>query len=190
LRQARAPARGRSPAPPARRRSWRPTTLILLGLAAVAAFVLATLPAGIVMSRLQAYGVTADAVGGTIWSGSAQGLVARGAQLGDLRWSLRPASLLRGRLAGHARLTGAERRLEADFARAWSGRLTLEAASAELSLTSLAALGVPVARNWRGRVVADLAHLELDGDWPVAATGTIDLHELASPPPRAALLGD
>jgi general secretion pathway protein N len=184
-----ATARGRPPAPPARRRS-RSTALILLGLLAIAAFVLATLPAGIVISRLQAHGVTADAVSGTIWSGHAQGLVARGAQLGDLQWSLRPASLLRGRLAGHARLMGTEHRLEADFARAWSGRLTVEAANAEFSLASLAALGVPVGRNWRGRLVADVSRLELDGDWPVAATGTIDLHELASPPPRTALLGD
>lgn len=190
MRQASAPARGRSPAPPARRRSPRSTVLILLGLAAIAAFVLATLPAGLVMSRLQRYGVTADAVGGTIWSGHAQGLAARGAQLGDLQWSLRPAALLRGTVAGHARLTGTERRLEADFARAWSGRLTLEAARAEFSLASLAALRLPVGRNWRGQVVADLPHLELDGDWPVAATGTIDLHELASPPPRTARLGD
>jgi hypothetical protein len=164
--------------------------LILLGLAAIAAFVLATLPAGLVMSRLQRFGVTADAVGGTIWSGHAQGLAARGAQLGDLQWSLRPAALLRGTLAGHALLIGTERRLEADFARAWSGRLTLEAARAELSLASLAALGLPVGRNWRGQVVADLTHLELEGSWPVAAIGTIDLHELTSPPPRTAALGD
>jgi general secretion pathway protein N len=180
----------RRPASPACRRSRWPTALILLGLAAIVAFVLATLPAGLVMGRLQARGVTADAVGGTIWSGRAQGLTARGAQLGDLQWSLRPAALLRGMLAGHARLSGAERRLEADFARAWSGRLTLEAARAEFSLSSLAALGLPLARNWRGRVVADLPNLELDGDWPVAATGTIDLRELASPSPRTAMLGD
>lgn len=180
----------RASAPPARRRSWRPTALILLGLAAIAAFVLATLPASLVVSRLQRHGITADAVGGTIWSGRAQGLAARGAQLGDLQWSLRPAALLRGTLAGRAQLTGTERTLEANFARAWSGRLTLDAARAEVSLASLAALGLPVTRHWRGRIVADLPHLELDGDWPVAATGTIDLHELTSPPPRTAVLGD
>lgn len=179
----------RSTTPPARRRSRRPTLLIFLGLLAVAVFVIATLPAGVVVSRLQRYGVATDAVGGTVWSGRAQGLAARGNYLGDLQWSLRPSALLRGTLAGHAVLTATDGRIETDFARAWSGRVRLESARADLSLGSLAALGVPVTRNWRGRVAADLSKLELDADWPIAAAGTIDVSDLTAPPPRNARLG-
>jgi len=179
----------RSTTPPARRSSRRPTLLIFLGLLAVAVFVIATLPAGVVVSRLQRYGVAADAVGGTVWSGRAQGLAARGNYLGDLQWSLRPSALLRGTLAGHAVLTTTDGRIETDFARAWSGRVRLESAQADLSLGSLAVLGVPVTRNWRGRVAADLSKLELDADWPIAAVGTIDVNDLTAPPPRNARLG-
>ena len=152
-------------------------------------FVIATLPAGVAVGRLARYGVTADAVGGTVWSGRAQGLAARGKYLGDLQWSLRPGALLRGTLAGHAVLVATNGRIESDFARAWSGRLQLESARADMSLASLTALGVPFARNWRGQIAADLSSLVLEDDWPVAAVGTIDVRELTAPPPRSTSLG-
>src|SRR5688572_19707538 len=72
----------RSPAPPARRRSRRPTLLIVLGLLAAAVFVIATLPAGVVVSRLQRYGSASYPVGGTVWSGQPQCLAARCKYLG------------------------------------------------------------------------------------------------------------
>jgi hypothetical protein len=152
-------------------------------------FVLATLPAGVVVGRLERHGITADAVGGTIWSGRVQGLTARGTHVGDLQWSLRPLELLRGTLAGHAVVVGADGRIESDFARGWSGQLRLQGARADMSLASLAALGVPAARNWRGRIAADLSNLTLEGDWPVAAAGTIDVIDLTAPPPRNTSLG-
>ena len=176
--------------PPVRRKSRRPTILIVLGLLAVAIFVLATLPAGIVAGRLERHGVTVDAVGGTIWSGRARGVAARGAHVGDLQWTLRPMALLRGALAGHAVVVGKDARIETDFSRTWAGRLQLESARADLSFAALAALGVPVARNWRGRIAADLSSLVLEADWPVAALGTIDVRDLTGPPPRSTKLGD
>jgi hypothetical protein len=159
-------------------------------LIALAVFVLATLPAGVVIGRLERHGIRADAVGGTIWSGRAQGLTARGTQVGDLQWSLRPLALLRGTLAGHAVVVGSDRRVEADFARAFSGEVMLESARAEASLASLAALGLPRARNWHGRIAADLSKLALDADWPIAAVGTIDVLDLTAPAPRSTSLGD
>ena len=163
--------------------------MIILGLLAVSVFVVATLPAGVLVGRLEPHGVTADAVGGTIWSGRAQGLSARGASIGDLQWSLRPLGLLRGALAGHAVLATGGGRVEADFDRAYSGRLLIESAQGEIPLEALNALGVRGVRNWRGRIVADLNRLVIDENWPVAAVGTVDLHDLTAPPPRVAALG-
>jgi hypothetical protein len=174
---------------PVRRRSRRPTVLIALGLLAVAVFVIATLPASVVVGRLERYGVTADAVGGTVWSGRAQGLATRGKHLGDLQWSLRPGALLSGTLGGHAVLVAPDGRIETDFARAWSGQLQLQSARADMSLAALTALGVSFTRNWRGQVAADLSSLVLEGDWPVAAVGTIDVRDLTAPPPRSTSLG-
>lgn len=180
----------KSAKPPPRRRPRRLAVLVLLGLLGLVVFVLATLPAGVVVGRLARHGITADASGGTIWSGRIQGLAARGTRVGDLQWSLRPLDLLRGRLAGHALVVATDGRIETDFSRAWSGPLELRGARAELSLASLATLGVPAARNWRGRIAADLPHLTLERDWPIAAVGTIDVNDLTAVPPRNTSLGD
>jgi hypothetical protein len=149
-------------------------------------FVVATLPASVVVGRLGRYGVTADAVGGTVWSGRAQGLAARGKHLGDLQWSLRPAALLRGTLGGHAVLVAPDGRIETDFARAWSGQLELRSARADMSLAALTALGVSFTRNWRGQVAADLSSLVLEGDWPVRGGGHRSTCAISRRPRRAA----
>lgn len=176
-------------APQARRRSRRPAALISLGLLGVAVFVIATLPASLVVSRFERFGLQADAVGGTIWSGRAQGLTARGALIGDAQWSLRPLALLRGALAGHAQLVQGDGHVEADFVRSWSGRLDLAHARADFPLGGLAALRLPVGRDWHGRVVADLPRVVVENNWPVSAAGTVQLRELVAPPPRNAALG-
>ena len=80
-------------------------------------------------------------------------------------------------------------RVEADFERAYSGRLLIESARGELPLEALNALGVRGVRNWRGRIAADIGRLVIDENWPVAAVGTVDLHDLTAPPPRVAALG-
>ena len=63
----------------------------------------------------------------------------------------------------------------------WSGQLQLQSARADMSLAALTALGVSFTRNWRGQVAADLSTLVLEGDWPVAAVGTIDVRDLTAP---------
>jgi hypothetical protein len=156
---------------------------------AVAIFVVATLPAGVVIGRLDGYGIGADAVGGTVWSGRAQGLAVRGNHLGDLTWSLQSLPLLRGTLAGHVTLTAPDGRIETDFARALSGRVELGATRGDLPLDALAKLGVPFGRNWRGRIITDLSRVVLVDDWPIAAAGIIDVRELTAPPPRNTSLG-
>jgi hypothetical protein len=167
----------------------RKTTLIALGVGAVAIFVLATLPAGIVTGPLERLGVGTTAVGGTVWSGQAQGLSVDGTVIGDLRWSLRPLDLLRGRLAGHAQLARLDGAAETDFERSWSGRLRLESTRADLPLEALAPFRLGIPSNWRGRVSAEFAELLIEGGWPVSARGTLDLRQLVAPPPRAAALG-
>jgi general secretion pathway protein N len=179
----------RSTAPRARRTSRRAAPLIILGVLALLLFVAATLPATLLTGPLERSGISAAAVGGTVWSGRAQGLYSRGSTIGDLEWSLRPTALLRGALAGHARLSGAGGNIETQFEQSFSGLLKLEAARGDLSLAMLGSLVPGLSRNWSGQVSADLAELVIDGDWPVSARGTVDVRQLAAPPPRAANLG-
>lgn len=152
-------------------------------------FVLATLPAGVLVSRLERYGIQADAVGGSIWSGRVQGLTARGALIGDARWTLSPVAMLRGALAGHAVLVTGQGHVETDFERSWSGLLRFSQLKADLPLDALAALRLPMGRGWRGQLTADLDRLELDEQWPVSAAGVVELHELVAAPPSSAALG-
>src|SRR5262245_11838336 len=79
--------------------------LATVGIVAFVAFVLVTLPARIVLSRLDAYGVQAGGVSGTIWRGTAQVLQVRGANLGRVNWSLHALPLLLGRLSVDVKAT-------------------------------------------------------------------------------------
>jgi general secretion pathway protein N len=76
----------------------RTLTIIVLGVVAFAAIVLARLPASWVLPKAGA-AFRCASVEGSLWSGYCAGLEVQGASLGDLTWQLRPARLLAGRLA-------------------------------------------------------------------------------------------
>ena len=78
----------------------RTVTVIVLGVVAFAAIVLARLPASWLLPEGGA-DFSCASVDGSIWSGYCGGLRVRGVALGDLAWQLRPARLLLGRLAAH-----------------------------------------------------------------------------------------
>ena len=81
----------------------RTVTVIVLGVVAFAAILLARLPASWLLPRGNANFSWAS-VEGSLWSGYCSGLTVRGAALGDLTWQLRPSRLLVGKLAAHVDL--------------------------------------------------------------------------------------
>jgi general secretion pathway protein N len=168
-------------------RSTRP--LIALGIVALLAFAVATLPSSLLAGRLQRHGLTAVAFTGSIWSGVATGLAWRGAVLGDLRWRIAPLQLLRGRLGAHVLLTRADGRVESNVAATLAGDLHLEDTSLTLPVEALGVLPVGLPKGWRGHIRAEFAELELAKGWPVGVRGTIDMDGLVAPPPRNASIG-
>ncbi len=76
----------------------RTVAVIVMGVVAFAAIVLARLPASWVLPTAGA-NFSCTGVEGSIWSGYCSGLVVRGVGMGDLTWQLRPARLLLGKLA-------------------------------------------------------------------------------------------
>ncbi len=78
----------------------RTITVIILGVVAFAAIVLARLPASWLLPGSGA-SFSCASVEGSIWSGYCGGLKVNGAALGDLAWRLRPSRLLLGKLAAH-----------------------------------------------------------------------------------------
>lgn len=81
----------------------RIVTVIILGVVAFAAIVLARLPASWLLPSSGA-NFRCASIAGSIWNGYCGGLKAGGASLGDLAWRLRPAQLLLGKLAAHVDL--------------------------------------------------------------------------------------
>src|SRR5688572_6657091 len=70
-----------------------------LGVGAYVALTLAMFPAGTALRWFAPPGATFAGVAGTLWSGSAATCSVEGFTIEALRWDLRPASLLLGRLS-------------------------------------------------------------------------------------------
>jgi hypothetical protein len=173
-------------APPGKRNTW---LLTALGIVALLAFALATLPSSLFADRLQRHGVTAVAFTGSIWSGAASGLAWRGALLGDLRWRVDPLQLFRGRLGAHLLLARPDGRIESDVAATLAGSLHLAGTRVELPVEALSVLPVGLPKGWRGQMHAEFAEVELAKGWPAVVRGTIDMDGLVAPPPRNSSIG-
>lgn len=160
--------------------------LAALGVLAYLVLALITLPANVVIPRLQHPGMTLAGLDGTIWKGSAQVLQIGDAHLGSISWNLHVLPLFALRTVADVDL----RRTDG-FARGrvsagrWNVRLTDFTASLPLSaLPSTVAPG-----GWSGTFNARLVRLTLAEGWPIDADGTIDILELTGPARRPNHLG-
>lgn len=164
--------------------------LAVLGVLALLAFALATMPAGVVAGSLGNAGFSATAYAGSIWSGQARGLAWQGAPLGDLEWTLHGLPLLTGRATGSARLVRPDGQLATGYDVGRRGRdMRLEAIEFDLPIAALDALPLGIPKGWTGDVSGRLDTLHLADGWPVAIAGTLDLTGLVAPPPRSAPVG-
>jgi general secretion pathway protein N len=151
-----------------------------LGLGAYVAFTLATFPAGTALRWFAPPEVTFAGVGGTLWSGSAASCAAAGFRAEALRWRVRPASLLLGRISANieARVPGGF--LAGDLiASPSSVRFSeLRAATSVPVLVSV----VPALQGMRGQASVALESLVLENGWPASITGELKLAGLEAPP--------
>lgn len=185
-------------APPARRDrsareaplvTRRPWWLIGVGLAALLAFAISTLPPTLFAGRAERFGITAVSWSGSIWSGEASGLAWRGTPLGELHWRLAPLALLRGRLGAHVQLVRPDGHVESDVMAGFGGDIVLKGTKVDVPVAVLSNLPVGLPKGWRGRLQADLAELKLEQGWPASVQGTIDMDTLIAPPPRNTSIG-
>ena len=148
----------------------RPGSLAILGVAAYAAFLVATMPARWLAARLAAdvpgrYQV--QAANGTLWKGDARavvGVAAGSFAVDRVEWDFLPSRLLQGRIAFAIALRGAgfEAKYEAGRSIAGWGLRDL-AARAD---AALAAAALPWIANWRpeGSVSAASPAIEVSGE--------------------------
>jgi len=121
----------------------RTVIVIVLGVVAFVAIVLARLPASWVLPTSGANFTCAN-VAGTLWSGYCADLHVSGAAMGDLTWRLRPSRLLLGKLAAHVDLehpptTSAQGDVEVGF----GGTVVARNLTASLPLDPKLLPGVP-----------------------------------------------
>lgn len=168
----------------------RTVWLVALGVLALLAFALVTLPAGVAAGLLRKAGIEAGLYSGSIWSGRATALTWSGATVGDADWKITPLKLLSGRVAGHARLTRVDGALSADFDVGLSGSdIKLGNVEFVLPLAALDALPLGLPQGWRGQATGQFATIELAQGWPARLQGTLELDGLVAPPPRSAPVG-
>jgi hypothetical protein len=165
--------------PAAGRRTVWP--LVLIGLAAVLAVVVASLPASAIAHFLPQY-VGAEDFSGSIWHGSAGKISIHGRDAGALEWRLHPASLLRAAPAADLHWVKVAMVVDGAVQIDRHG-FSVHDAKGGGPIEDLRDLGV--APGWRGTADIDLSTLKGDfakGDFPkpVAAVGHIQVSNLAS----------
>jgi hypothetical protein len=150
-----------------------------LGLGAYVAFTLAMFPAGTALRWLAPPDVAFAGVAGTLWSGSAASCSFAGFTAESLRWRVRPAAFLLGRVSADV-----EARIPDGFI---AGTITASPGTVRFgnlrgatSLPALAAL-LPV-RGMRGQASVQLETLVLEDGWPTQAVGEVRLAGLEVTP--------
>lgn len=162
----------------------RPRTvwlLVLIGLAAVLAVVVAALPASAIAHFLPQW-IRADDFSGSVWHGSAGKITLNGRDAGAIEWRLHPAAFLGAALA--VDLHWVKVGLVVDGALEMDRRgFAAHAVKGSGPIEDLHDLGV--ALGWRGAADVDLSRLK--GDFvkddfpkPVAAIGRIRVTNLES----------
>jgi general secretion pathway protein N len=160
--------------------------LVALGVLAYLVFALATLPASVIVDRLEPYGIRAGGVTGTAWNGSAQVVQVAQISIGSLTWKLHvlPLFTLKGvadinvrRVDGFAQGTVILRK----------NRVDLTDLTAAVPIAALPPQVAP--GGWTGNINARLASLTLENNWPTSMNGTIDVVDLTGPSRRPFNIG-
>jgi hypothetical protein len=152
---------------------------LALGVGAYIAFTVAAFPAGTALRWFAPPEVVFQGVQGTLWSGAAASGSVAGFTLQDLRWRVRPWSLVLGRVGANV-----EARLPEGFVSSevvlTPSRVRLTELRGGASLPSLAAV-LPV-RGIRGQATIAFDSLELEGGWPASVIGELKLAGLEATP--------
>ncbi len=168
----RSPSRSAKPVPPSRR-YW---PIVLIGLAAVLAVIVASLPASIVARFLPPV-VRAEDFSGSIWHGSAGKISVAAHDAGAFEWRLHPAALLGMEVSADVHWVNVGFVIDAAVKIDRLG-LTARDVKGGGPIEDLRDFGV--APGWNG--TADIHFSELKSDWvkPLAAVGDIRVSNLAS----------
>ena len=152
---------------------------LALGVGAYLAFALSAFPAGTAVSWFVPRPVMLNGVQGTAWSGSAANGTIGGLPVQDVRWHVKPWTLLTGRVGANLEARLADGFLSTELT-ASTSRVQFNDLRGGTSLATLAPM-LPV-RGMRGQASVALSALEIENDWPVRVLGEMKLAALEVAP--------
>lgn len=170
----------------------RTTMLMAAGTAAFLVFLVAFLPASLVLRALPPE-VSLSQVSGTVWRGRAESVSIRVKSVGGFRrigavsWRNRPWRLPFLELDYAVELRPADGAVQLDVAAGTGGEVVLENVSGNFPLLAIDGLFAPA--GWTGTVELGVQRLVLKSGFPRNAAGTIVVRDLASPAPRSVAIG-
>jgi hypothetical protein len=161
-----------------------PRFLASLGFAALLVFLVALMPARIVLSIGGLDGGAAVGVTGTPWHGAARRVTVGPVILRDLQWRLEPLGLLRGRIAARIQAKVPDGFVDASIARGFGGRLFVADAELAVPLQLLAPQAVSLGPG--GAVSAQIERAEWRGGRIRSVEGRLGLAGVRLPVPQMA----
>jgi general secretion pathway protein N len=165
--------------------SWK---LVGYGVGAFLVFLVATLPAEMILPRLHSRGIAAAGVSGSIWSGSAAAMQVGTINLGSTQWSMNFLPLFTGKLSANVRVKRDDGTVSAKVSSGFGKRSTISDLKGSLPVASLGGLGLP--GGWLGDVRINLPNIELENGWPVRLEGSVDALNLVGPASQPTELGN
>jgi len=160
--------------------------LIAAGAAAFLVFLIAFLPASMVLRFLPAE-VALSGVQGTVWRGEAETLSVRGRPVGALEWSNRPWRLPFLQLDYAVRYLPEGGQVGMDVTLRGPHRLEIRDASGTLPIMAVDGLLGPA--GWKATAELEVERLSLVDGFPETAMGVLVLRELTAPGARGVNIG-
>ncbi|MEP7246881.1 MAG: type II secretion system protein N [Gammaproteobacteria bacterium] len=147
----------------------------LVAVLAFATIILVRLPVQWVAGWLPP-GIACQELGGTVWNGRCNGLVAQGVQVGDIVWQLHAAALLSRKVSAHVELTRGNHFARGDVEAASGGRITARNLTADLPLDR--ALMPQLPANLTGSATTNLALIQFEKGAITSVQGQLEAHNL------------
>lgn len=155
----------------------RPLLLAALGVAAFLLFLLAMLPASVLL-RFAPPGLAATGLAGSVWKGVAANVAWQGHPIGRVGWNCRVLALLHGRLSYDLLLERPDGRVSLNATTGPDRTVDVTGLAAALPVAAFEGLAPP---GWSGQVEASIPHLRIEGGWPVAIDGRAVVRSLRAP---------
>jgi hypothetical protein len=157
----------------------RPAAYAVAGVLTLLIALVSAFPARVAYDWFAPDELRLGAISGSVWRGSASDASVGGLFFRDLRWTVRPARLLRGALSFAVEARPASGFVEGAVDVGLAGTLTISDLTAALPLTVLQ--GITRNPGLSGSLSVQLDEARLDGNVPVAGEGSFTVQDLVIP---------